>query len=453
MIGMPKFLASLWKQASAEGKTDLEGDPANVRSLARAGFVVIVLFFGVFGTWAWLAPLDSAAIAIGTVSVESNRKTIQHLEGGIVAEILVGEGDRVNADQIVVQLDATQARASRDLLVGRLGEALVLEARLIAERDNADEVDFPETELSDWDGDAAARAIKGQKGIFESRRVAQQENEGVLRQRIAQLNEQIEGLKGQIDSEDRQIELLQQELLDVRELVEKGLARRPRMLALERNVAAIEGDRSGNRASIAGSRQAIGETELRISGLHTQRQNEVLEELRNDQALIADLRERLLAAQAILARTSIRSPLDGTVVDLRIHTTGGVLRPGEAIMDIVPRNDKLVIDVRIDPQDIDVVFPGLRAHVTLTALNRRAQIPLAGTLTSVSADLLQDPQTGAIYYLGRVELDVQQPGLAGGPTLYPGMQAEVMIVTGNNTPLDYLLRPLTRSLRRAMRDG
>lgn len=453
MISMPKFLESLGRTPSAEGKTDPEGDPANVGSIARTGFIVIVLFFGVFGAWAWLAPLDSAAIAIGSVSVESNRKTIQHLEGGIVAEILVGEGDRVDANEIVVQLDATQARASRDLLVGRLGEALVLEARLIAERDNAGEVDFPEAELSNWDSEAAARAIKGQKGIFESRRAAQRGREGVFRQRIAQLNEQIGGLHGQIDSEDRQIALLEEELVDVRELVEKGLARRPRLLALERNVAALEGDRSSNRASIASSKQAIGETELRISELHIQRQNEVLEELRGDQAAIADLRERLLAAQAILARTSIRSPLDGTVVDLRIHTTGGVLRPGEAIMDIVPRNDKLVIDVRIDPQDIDVVSPGLRAHVMLTALNRRAQIPLSGTLTSVSADLLQDPQTGAIYYLGRVELDVQQPGLVGGPTLYPGMQAEVMIITGNNTPLDYLLRPLTRSLRRAMRDS
>lgn len=241
MIGMPKFLASLWKPASAEDKTDLEGDPANVRSVARAGFIVIALFFGVFGAWAWLAPLDSAAIAIGTVSVESNRKTIQHLEGGVVAEILVGEGDRVSADQIVVQLDATQARASYDLLMGRLGEALVLEARLIAERDKADEVIFPKEELSGWDSDAAVRAINGQRGIFESRRTAQQEREGVFRQRIAQLNEQIEGLEGQIISEDRQIELLEQELLDVRELVEKGLARRPRLLALERNVASIEG--------------------------------------------------------------------------------------------------------------------------------------------------------------------------------------------------------------------
>jgi HlyD family type I secretion membrane fusion protein len=453
MTGIAKFLKSLWNPASGTDRPEQEGDPANVRRIARAGFIVIALFFGVFGAWAWLAPLDSAAIAIGTVSVETNRKTIQHLEGGLIAEILVREGDRVNADQVVVRLDATQVRASRDLLAGRLGEAVVLEARLIAERDEADEVTVPEAELSGWDSEAAGRAIKGQRGIFTSRRKTLQEREGVFRQRIAQLNEQIGGLNGQIKSENRQIALLEEELTDVRELVEKGLARRPRLLALERNLAAIEGSRSGNQASIASSKQAIGETELRISELHTLRQNEVLEGLRNVQSEIADLRERLLAAAAILERTLVRSPLDGTVVDLRVHTTGGVLRPGEAIMDIVPRNDKLVIDVRINPQDIDVVSPGLRAHVMLTALNRRDQLPLAGTLTSVSADLLQDPQTGVIYYLGRVELDARQPGLAEGPTLYPGMQAEVMIVTGDNTPLDYLLRPLTRSLRRAMRDS
>lgn len=440
--------AHLLERAGASG----ENDPANIRPVVVAGFTVIALFFGLFGAWAALAPIDSAAIAPGTVIVETSRKTIQHLEGGIIAEILVHEGDRVETDDILVRLDDTTVRASRDLLVGRLIEALTREARLLAEREDADIIAFPEVELRSLDSDLIEASVAGQIGILESRRAAMDKSEAVLLQRIAQLNEQILGLGGEIKSEDRQIELLEMELADVRDLVEKGLARRPRLLALERGLAQIEGSRSRNRSAIASSRQAIGETKLRISEQQFVHRSEVLEDLRETQSGLSDVRERLLSADSVLARTLIRSTLEGTVVDLRVHTTGGVIRPGEAILDIVPRNDRLVIEARIDPQDIDVVAPGLLAHIRLTALSRRNDVPLAGTLTSVSADLLQDPQTGAVYYLGRVELDPDQDALLNGLILYPGMQAEVMIVTGDNTPLDYLLRPITRSLRRAMRD-
>lgn len=449
VLALKSLGRNLLNRASAPGADD----PANIRPVVIAGFTVIALFFGLFGTWAAVAPLDSAAIAPGVVSVETSRRTIQHLEGGIIADILVDEGDRVSRDDILVRLDDTGPRASRDLLAGRLIEALAREARLVAERDNVETISFSRDELASLGSDAADQAITGQVSIMASRRRAAQEREAILQQRIAQLNEQIAGLKGEIKSEERQIELLDEELADVRDLVEKGLARKPRLLALERGLAEIEGNRSRNRAAIAEAHQAIGETELRINEGHSLQQSEVLQALRDTQSALADLRERLLAAEAVLDRTRIRSMIEGTVVDLRVHTTGGVIRPGEAIMDIVPRNDRLVIEVWINPQDIDVVAPGLAAHVSLTAFSRRNAVPLVGTLTTISADLLQNEQTGAVYYLGRVELDSAQEGLLDGPTLYPGMQAEVMILTGDNTLLNYLLRPITRSLRRAMRDG
>jgi len=413
--------------------------------------VVIGLFFVAFGGWAAFAPLKSAAIAPGIVAVESNRKTIKHLEGGIVAEIGVQDGDVVRAGQTLIRLDDTQARVTLGRLRGRTVASRALEARLIAERDGNERITFPESLTADGADKANAKTLAGQLNIFKIRGDAVIAQESILKQQSAQLNEEISGLRGLIAAENTQIELIHSEISDVQSLVTKGLAKRPRLLALQRQQAEIEGARSRNIAAVARAKQQIAETRLRVSELKTQKLNQVVEELRATQTELFDLEERIRSAEDVLARTQIVAPLDGTIVGLQIHTPGGVIGPGEALMDLVPSGAAMIIESQVDPNDIDVVHAGLPAQVRLTAFNQRNLSPINGKVLTVSADRLTDERSGVPYFLARVVLvDDLSQDLA--VSLYPGMQAEVMIVTGERTVLDYIFRPLARSLGRAFRE-
>ena len=419
-----------------------------------AGIAIIGLFLGGFGGWAALAPLESAAIAQGVVSVDSNRKTVQHLEGGIIKEILVRDGDVVTEGQLLIRLDDTQPRAALDLLLGRRYAAAALEARLNAERDHRDAVSFPEW-LQALDHDAAVdQALEGERRIFAARRDTMAGQVAVLNQRIAEFGEEIKGIEGEIVADDTQHDLILEEIAAVDALLKKGLERKPRLLALQRRAAEIEGERGTSRARIARVNQSIGEARLRISELAIARINEVVEQLREVQATLFDIAERINAARDVLGRTEIRATQAGTVVDLKVHTRGGVIAPGEALLDIVPGEDLLIIEARIDPKDIDVVRAGIDAQVRFTAFNQRHRAPAAARLTSISADLLTDEASGQSYYLARVELVVEDAAAAAElAALHPGMQAEVMIVTGARSALDYLLEPLMLSLNRAFRES
>ncbi len=416
-----------------------------------SGGAIIGLFFLAFGGWAALAPLKSAAIAPGGVAVESNRKTIKHLEGGIVGEIGVRDGDVVTAGQVLIRLDDTQARVTLERLKGRTVAARALEARLIAERDGSGRIVFP-VSLTENGGDREnAETLAGQLKIFTTRKEAVAAQESILKQQSAQLNEEITGLKGLIAAENTQIKLIRSEIADVQSLVAKGLAKRPRLLALQRQQAEIEGARSRNIASVARAKQQIAETRLRVSELKTQKLNQVVEELRATQTELFDLEERIRSAEDVLVRTRIKAPLDGTIVGLQIHTPGGVVGPGEPLMDLVPSGAGLIIESQVDPNDIDVVHAGLPAQVRLTAFNQRNLIPINGKVLTVSADRLTDERSGVPYFLARVVL-VEDLSKDLAVALYPGMQAEVMIVTGERTVLDYIFRPLARSLGRAFRE-
>ena len=407
------------------------------------GLVVIAAFFGGLGRWATVSTLESAAIAPGVVSVASNRKTVQHLEGGIIGKILVRDGDEVTAGQVLFRLDDTQPRATLDLMRGRQRAAAALEARLVAERDGHDEITFPDWLLTDRDDPKVAAVIDGETSIFDARRVTLASQIAVLGQRVAQVDEEIIGLGGQIAAEDVQLLLIAEEKHAVLVLVEKGLERKPRLLALQRRESEIVGSRSGNVAQIARVKQNIGEAHLRISELDTARINEVGEQLRAAQNELFDLAERIHAAEDILRRTAILAIQDGTVVNLQVHTPGGVIAPGAPLLDIVPSDDALIIEARVDPRDIDVVHWGLPARVHLTAFNQRSATPMNGRVLSVSADNIIDERTGQAYYLARIKLDKDPAEAGNGVSLYPGMQAEVMIVSGARTVLDYLLAPWT----------
>ena len=425
-----------------------DSDGPDIKRPFIVGLIVVGLFFGLFGLWAATAPLKSGALAPGIVKVETNRKTLQHLEGGIIDRILVRDGERVVAGQELLRLDQTQPRATLDLLQTKLWSDLALEARLKAERNEADSIIFGGQLLAQ--SDHLTEILTGQTEIFESRRDVVTGQTAILEAKIAQLNQEIAGLEEQIQSEDRQIGLIEQEIKDVRTLLDKGLAEKPRLLKLQREFAEIEGNRGQNRSSIARAYQSIGETRIQIEELKTGLRNEVVTELREVQNRIYDSVERIQAAKDILARTEIRAPLDGTIVNLNVHTTGGVIGPGEPLMDIVPSGDRLLVEIHIDPADIDIVHTGLTTQVRLTALSQRNLTPMDGILEAISADGMIDEQTGASYFLGRVSIPKSELIKLNGAELYPGMQTETIIVTGERTPLDYLLKPLMGSLDRAM---
>lgn len=450
--GRPSGTAATAEDGDVAADASYAGD-LGIRPLVVAGMTVIGAFFGVLGGWAALAPLDSAAIAQGVVSVDTNRKTIQHLEGGIVRSIHVRDGDVVRKDQVLVTLDRTKAEATLDLLRGRRLATLALESRLIAERDGLSNIVFPPDLLEAQHRPQVAEAIGGQRKIFATRRESLVRQIAVLNQRKAQSNEEIRGLRGEIAAEDRQLELLEGEITDTDWLVKQGLARKPRLLELQRRQAEIQGARARNVAAIARAEQTITESELRVAELRSSQLSEVAQQLRQAQTDLFDLNEQTRAALDVLQRTEIRAPDAGTIVGLQMHTAGGVIAPGAAVMDIVPAGDMLIVDAQVDPADIDVVRVGLEARVRLTAYQQRNFEPLEGVVMSVSADRLVDPKSGVPYFRARIAIADDPVEVMKKTPLYPGMQAEVMIVTGARTMLSYIFKPLFDSFNRAFREA
>jgi len=427
--------------------------PVGFRGPILIGLALILVFFGGFGGWAALAPLDSAVIAPGSVIVDTNRKTIQHLEGGIVRQILVRNGDHVKAGQILVKLDDTQDRAMLQMVTSRYDTALALVARLTAEELDRATIDFPPELLARRSDPEVARLIDGQTSIFEARRNELASQVNVLHQQDAQLRQQIDGLKGQIKAQGVELGLLGEEIHTVQGLLAKGLAQKPHLLQLQREAADIDGQVSQNRAAIARAQEAIGETELRISELRTSRINDAAKEHADALKDLFEYTDRVRAARDVLARTAVTAPEDGTVFNLAVHTPGGVVKPGDALMDLVPSADRLVVELHIELKDISKVHLGLPAQVRLLAYSQRTTPSIEGKVTWVSADSIVDDKTGQGYYAGRVEIDQKELAELKDVRLYPGMPVEVMVETGTRTALDYLLAPINRTFARAMREN
>lgn len=419
-----------------------------MRPVLIAGAVIVLVFFGGLGSWAAIAPLQSAAVAPGVLNVESQRKTIQHLEGGIVAEILVAEGDGVVAGQALIRLDPVQARSLMTQLRIRHQTLKAQEARLLAERDGRATMDF------EYDREDAeiSNAVAGEIRIFEARRAAMDSEKAILNNRIAQLREEMTGLQGQIGAQTQQLSLIDEELTAQEKMFERQLVSMQRMIELKRERSEIVGDRNQQRAAIARIKQSIDEEKLKILDLKTTLSNEVVAQLREVETSLADVAERSRAAADVVERTTILAPLDGKIVNLQIHTVGGVVAPGDDLMDIVPAREALVVDARVNPSDIDAVNPGLKAQVVLTAFSRRTVKPLDGIVTSVSADRLTDARTDEPYYLARVSLVDDAVHADEDLELSAGMQADVMIITGEQTAIEYLFAPVERSFYRAMRE-
>ena len=430
---------------------DAASGPPFGAGLTLLGFAIILFFCGSLAAWSVIAPLESAVVAPGTVRADSSVRTVQHLEGGIVEDILVREGDAVEAGQMLIRLQNTVPASELNEILAQLFEARVTQARLEAERDGEDEVVVP-ADLREKVGDQAlAAAIAGQISIFENRRALLDERLTILDRTKAGLESEIEGLEGQILSAERRVELTQEELRDAASLYEQKLAPKTRVLTLERDEAELEGTISQSRAAIGSARQQIQQAELKMAELRASMATEVVEQLRETRARAYELSQRLTAAEDRMGRTEIRSPIEGIVVGLEVHTVGGVIGAGQPLLDVVPIDDELVIQATVDPLDIDQIEVGLPATVWLSAVNRRTQSAIEGRVTTVSADRLTDPRSGLDYYLARVELDEEDVERSAIP-LQSGMSAEVMIRTGARTAWDYLTAPISRSFSRALRE-
>jgi HlyD family type I secretion membrane fusion protein len=415
------------------------------------GLSVLVLFFFGLGGWAAYAPLTGAVVAPAVVKVEGNRKSIQHLDGGIVKEIKVKEGDRVEVNQVVIVLDDTQARAAVAVLAQQADVHRAQEARLMAEREEAKTIQFPGDLIKRRENADVATLLDTEQKQFTARRTALAGQIDVLRQRKEALEEQIKGLDAQRISVKEQLELIDEELKDQRKLFEKNLTLRSRVLQLERTAVALKGQHGEIIAGIARARQGIGEVESQMIQVRNERNTEVAKDLRETQAKLLDLVPRLQAAQDVLDRTVIRTPYGGFVVGLSVFSVGGVIARGDRVMDVVPTMTELMVEASINVDDIHDVHPGMRAEVHFTAYKQRVVPIIHGTVTHVSADRLTDQKTGAPYYTALVKVDEKELAEAKEVKLHPGMAATVMIPTKERTALDYLLGPVVSAFDQAFR--
>lgn len=423
-----------------------------LRGITVAGNLLVLCFMLGLGTWASLAPLESAAIASGVVESESSRKTIQHLEGGIVRKILVSDGDIVRSGQTLIALDDTRTGSEVQSLQGQLWDAVARAARLQAEQQRFERIAIPDAlEQDSKQNGVAAAAVSAQQFIFQARLQVHESQLAVIRERRRQVEKEIEGLKAQESATGQRIDIVREELDMVATLVNKGLERRPRLLNLQRELADVEGRRGEIAAQISRAGQVISEQQATLFKLESERQNEIAQSLREAQNQIFQLRERLLAARDQLSRTEVKAPEDGVITDLRIHTAGGVIGAGAPLMDLVPRQDRLIVTARLRPEDIDVVHPGLSAEVHLVPYNQRRVPRLKGTVVHVSADRLLDKRTDQPYYATRIRIDDGQI-VANDIQIVPGMPVQVFITTGRGTVALYALRPLLDSFRGAFRE-
>jgi epimerase transport system membrane fusion protein len=425
--------------------------------LRRVGLAVVLVLLGGFGAWAALAPLSSAALGNGVITVEGYRKTVQHLEGGIVAAMAVRDGDAVQAGQELLRLEDTPARAQLEVLRGELFQATARAARLEAQRDGRLRIDFPLALQAEAARDArAAEAVRVQQQLFTARRRARDGEAALYEQQVAVLQSKARGLQAQLASREALVLSYGAEREDYAALAAEGYAERQRVREMERHEAQSLGLRGELAADLAATDLQVAETRLKIVQLDRELQREVAKELAEAQAELFALREKQRALDDTLARTVVRAPAAGTVLGLAVHTVGAVVRPGDRLLDIVPQAEKLVVEAQLSPRDIDQVRVGQSAEVRFPAFGTRRLPRLEGRVVAVSADRLVDDTAGQKlpYYLGRVELSGQglQALAEARLELRPGMPAEVLVQTGERTLLQYLMAPLRDMGARALKE-
>jgi len=417
------------------------------------GVAVIGLFFVGFLGWAAFAPLDAGAFAQGQVAISGNRQAVQHRDGGVVSALMVAEGDRVRRGQILVRLNAGELTAAERGVAGQVFALLAQRSRLVAERDGLSALPTPVefANLSGEDKVLADEAMRLQRIQFTARGAGRSTETGVLDQRVGQLRDQMRGYERQIEANSIQQRLIAEELEGLRSLAERGYAPLTRVRALERTAAALEGEQGSLRAQVARTREQIGETRLQTLGVSTKLNEDVAEQLRQVEVQLNDLQPRLVELRDQLARAEIRSPATGQVVGLTVFTPGGVIQPGQMLMEVVPDEASQVVVAQIDPADIDNLRVGLDTEVKFPGLRERNPPIVHGRVTRISADSFNDEKTGRSHYRAEIVVPPSELQKLGGAarTIRAGMPVQVVILTRKRTMLTYLVEPLIQSLWRS----
>jgi membrane fusion protein, type I secretion system len=421
------------------------------RQTVAIAAAAVLLVLGL-GGWAMTTEFSGAVIAAGQLVVDSSVKKVQHPTGGVVGKLNVREGKEVKAGDIVVSLDDTQIRANRDIVVKALNELAARQAREEAERDGLATVTFPDELIARRSDPDVAKAIAGEQRQFEIRRTSREGQKAQLRERIAQLRQEIGGYEAQIASKDKQVEWIGKELMGVYELWEKNLIPYTRVTNLEREKERLIGERGQLVATIAQSKGKIIETELQILQVDTEMRAEVGKDLAEIRGKTAELIERKVAAEDQLKRVDLRAPIDGFVHQLTVFTVGGVITAGEPIMLIVPQADTLQVEAKVAPQEIDQLRIGQGAVLRFVAFSQRTTPELAGAVIRISADVSEDAKTGARFYTIRLDVPDSEVARLGNVKLVPGMPVEALIQTSPRTVMSYLIKPLHDQLTRAFRE-
>jgi HlyD family type I secretion membrane fusion protein len=425
---------------------------ASFTRVAVIGFAVIIFTFGILTLWAAFTPLDSAVTGHGIVVVQSNRQTVQHFEGGIIKTILVHEGDKVKAGQVLFQLDPVQANASKDIAGNQLYNLVAKSARLAAERDGRASVQFPQELLENRSDPTVAQAMEDEQRQFQERRATVQSQVEVLNARIAQYKTEIDGIDQERVSLKSQSALLNEELSGLTELYKQNLVPKPRILDLQRDLANIQGQLGRLLADRSKAQQAAGETTLQIAQVKQQFYQDVSKDMTDVQTQMGDVRQRFIVASDTARRIDITSPVEGTAQSLRVFTVGAVIRPGDPLVDIAPDDKDMQIQAHFSPNDIDSIHAGMMTQLRFSTFHDRTIPVIEGTIHSVSQDRMIDEGTHQPYFLAIVKLKEQElpPQVRG--RLIAGLPADVIVTTGKRSALQYILQPLTTAMRAAMRE-
>jgi HlyD family secretion protein len=422
------------------------------RHLIIAAVAVVILVGGV-GGWAYTSEFAGAVIAQGQLVVDTSVKKVQHPTGGVVAELLVRDGRQVKGGDVVIRLDDTQTRANLAIVSKGLDELAARRAREEAELEGDEKIVFPADLLARKDDPEVARLVSGETKLFETRRKTREGLKSQLSERIQQSEEEIRGLTAQVASKEKQIEWIQQELEGVRDLWSKKLVQFNRVTSLEREQARLEGERGQLIASVAQSKGKISETRIQILQIDQDMRTEVGKDLAEIRGKTAELVEKRVAAEDQLKRVDIRAPQDGMVHQLDVHTVGGVVSAGQQIMLIVPGADKLIVEAKVQPQDIDQVRIGQAAVMRFTNFNSRTTPEINGEVSLVSADVTQDQRTGLSFYTVRITVPTEELArLETNQKLIPGMPVEVFIQTNVRTVVSYFIRPFQDQIAKAFRE-
>ena len=418
------------------------------RKIRRLGFGIVLLTFGLFGTWAAFAPIDGAAYAPGVVTVQAYRKTVQHLEGGIVKEVLAHDGDIVKRDDPLIILDDAPLRFDYEMTRGQLIAVNAMEARLKAERDNLSVIGFEV--VHDSDSQRGAEARQGETQVFNAQRGSRLGQIAVLQERIGQLNQQIKGTEALIGAKGSLDRSYSGEIVELTDLLAQGFVDKQRLLEQQRKLQLLRSEVVEHRSSITTTRLQINETQLQILQIDKDFNADVVKQLAEVQTKSYDLQEKASALEDRLGHTVIRAPEAGMVIGMTVHTIGGVVRPGTPLLDIVPSVSQLVIEAQVAPVDIDRIAIGKRAEIRFGAFNSATTPVIEGEVSSVSADRLINEKTGAGYYLARVKVTDAGVHALGDRKLLPGMPADVLIITGQRTLLHYLMQPARNAISQSM---